>query len=207
MKELDLLKKDWNKEKHPKISSESIYKMILKKSSSVVKWIFIISLIEIGIGLFSGIIYSPNLDETQALLIWKKLNLPVSIISITIGVYFLYKFYINYKTINTTNSIKELLTNIINTRKTVKQYVVVNLFFLSIVVGITLFYSLTSPMDDTGKILFELTTTKDYAVLIFVILFTTIIVIGLCLFIYFLLYGLLMRKLNRNYKELKKLDL
>ncbi|MFD0962833.1 hypothetical protein [Pseudofulvibacter geojedonensis] len=207
MKELDLLKKDWNKEKHPKVSSDSIYKMILKKSSSVVKWIFIISLIEIGIGLLSGLFYHPNIEQQQSLKIWQKMHLPVSVISIAIGLYFLYKFYINYRTINTTNSVKELLTNIINTRRTVKQYVLVNLFFLSIVVAISLFYSFTTPMNETGEILFELSSSKDYIILIFTILFATVFVIGVCLFLYFLLYGLLMRKLNRNYNELKKLDL
>ncbi len=53
MDELDLLKKDWNKgdSKYPKLSYNEIYKMILKKSSSIVKWIFIISLLEFGFWL------------------------------------------------------------------------------------------------------------------------------------------------------------
>ncbi len=48
MDELELLKKDWQKEdsKYPKLTYNEIYKMILKKSSSIVKWIFIISLLE-----------------------------------------------------------------------------------------------------------------------------------------------------------------
>ena len=48
MDELELLKKDWKKDHtdFPKLSYNEIYKMILKKSSSIVKWIFIISLLE-----------------------------------------------------------------------------------------------------------------------------------------------------------------
>ena len=48
MDELELLKKDWQKEdsKYPKLSYDEIYRMILSKSSSIVKWIFIISLLE-----------------------------------------------------------------------------------------------------------------------------------------------------------------
>ena len=44
MDELELLKKDWQKENmtFPKLSYNDIYKMIIKKSSSIVKWIFII---------------------------------------------------------------------------------------------------------------------------------------------------------------------
>ena len=49
MKELDLLKKDWNKQNtdFPKLSYDDIYKLIHKKSSSIVKWILIICIAEL----------------------------------------------------------------------------------------------------------------------------------------------------------------
>ena len=49
MDQLDKLKKEWqNREQElPKLSYNSIYNMLLKKSSSIVKWIFIISIIEL----------------------------------------------------------------------------------------------------------------------------------------------------------------
>lgn len=205
MKELDLLKKDWNKEKHPKVSSDSIYKMILKKSSSVVKWIFIISILELGLGLLSGLLYNPKLDQGYNLP--STLHWAVSITGPVIAIYFIFRFYKNYKNINTTNSVKELLNNIITTRRTVKQYVIVNLVFLSIFICIMVFYSFTQPIDGAEKAIIVLNSGKDYFILILAILFITIIVIGFCLFLYFILYGILMRKLNRNYNELKKLDL
>ena len=48
MEELDLLKKHWNKEEvsFEQVSEKQIYKMIHKSSSSIVKWIFIISILE-----------------------------------------------------------------------------------------------------------------------------------------------------------------
>jgi len=48
MKELDLLKKDWQKSGNSfeQISEGEIYKMLHKKSSSVVKWILIVSILE-----------------------------------------------------------------------------------------------------------------------------------------------------------------
>ncbi|WP_166769784.1 hypothetical protein [Flavobacterium psychrophilum] len=47
MKELDLLKKDWNRnDNYPKFSEQEIYVMLHKNSSSSVKWIFYISVIE-----------------------------------------------------------------------------------------------------------------------------------------------------------------
>jgi hypothetical protein len=50
MKELDLLKKDWkkNSDSFEQISEKEIYRMIHKKSSSIVKWILIISILEIS---------------------------------------------------------------------------------------------------------------------------------------------------------------
>ena len=46
--ELELLKKDWQKKEFnvPELSYEEIHKMIWKKSSSIVKWILIISILE-----------------------------------------------------------------------------------------------------------------------------------------------------------------
>ena len=51
MKELDLLKKDWKKNENSfeQVSEKEIYKMIHKKSSSIVKWILIISILEFTI--------------------------------------------------------------------------------------------------------------------------------------------------------------
>lgn len=57
MKELDLLKKDWQKNEgsFEQLSEKDIYAMIHKKSSSIVKWILIVSILEFvilnGIGL------------------------------------------------------------------------------------------------------------------------------------------------------------
>ena len=49
MDELDILKKDWNKEKpeHKKLSTQDIYPMLQKKSSSIVKTLFYISIAEL----------------------------------------------------------------------------------------------------------------------------------------------------------------
>ena len=51
MDELELLKKDWQqKDEHlPRLSYDEIHTMIWKKSSSIVKWIFYISIIEVAL--------------------------------------------------------------------------------------------------------------------------------------------------------------
>jgi len=205
MEELDKLKKNWNAAIHPKVSAESIYKMILKKSSSAVKWIFIICTIELALGLISGIILISNPKN--------ELNLPswfetiITIAGILIPVIYSYKFFKNYQKINTTSSVKELLNNIIKTRTTVKQFVLINLSLISVMIAFVSYYTLTMPIGLNNEIAYPLITIKDYFVLALVILILTTVVIGICLFVYFLLYGIVMRKLNKNYKELKQLDL
>ena len=132
MEELDKLKKNWNKDVHPKVSAESIYKMILKKSSSAVKWIFIISTIELALGLTSGILLITNPENELNLPSWFETT--ITIAGILIPVIYSYKFFKNYQTINTTSSVKELLNNIIKTRKTVKQFVLINLSLIAVMI-------------------------------------------------------------------------
>ena len=57
MKELERLKKDWKTNNNfPELSKEEIYTFLYKKSSSIVKWIFIISLLEFGFWSLIGLI-------------------------------------------------------------------------------------------------------------------------------------------------------
>ena len=205
MKELDLLKKDWKSKKYPQISADAIYKMLLKKSSSVVKWIFIISLIELGAGVLGGIFYHP---EKEILYYFPKwLSLTSTIFALVVPAFFIWKFYQNYKNINTTNSVKELLDNIIKTRKTVKWYVIINVVFFAIVASISIVNALTKPMGVDQTIVLELNTTKEYLMLTLFVFLGTLILVSIALILYFLMYGILMRKLNQNYKELKKLEM
>ena len=66
--ELDLLKKDWkNKTNFEQVTESDIYKMIHKKSSSIVKWILIISILEFFI--LNGISFLVNNEEYNSFLI------------------------------------------------------------------------------------------------------------------------------------------
>lgn len=68
MNELDLLKKDWKKDKtnFQQVTENDIYKMIHTKSSSIVKWILIISIIEFT--LLNGVSFLVNVDEYNVFL-------------------------------------------------------------------------------------------------------------------------------------------
>ena len=96
MDELDLLKKDWQKEdsRYPKLSYNEIYGMILKKSSSIVKWIFIISIIEFV--FWTGISFAlKDADFNKKFESYNAGNImiPFMVLGYLILAYFFYKFF------------------------------------------------------------------------------------------------------------------
>jgi hypothetical protein len=212
MDELDILKKDWKKDdsRYPKLTYDDIYGMILKKSSSIVKWIFIISILEFV--FWTSISFA--LKDTEFNKKFESYNaenimIPFIILGYLILAYFFYKFFMNYRTISATDNAKRLMENILKTRRTVKQYVAFNLIYLVVsaflVLGIefnkdeTLISSINNASAN-GELF------KFYAITILAITFALAIIIGLVLVFYYLIYGLLLKRLNINYKELKKLE-
>jgi hypothetical protein len=104
MEGLDLLKKDWKKRDKgfPEFSESDIYKMIHKRSSSIVKWIFIISILEI---LFWTGLQFCMVDEDYKTMIQKYHLvdfLQVStIVHYIVLIAFVVVFYLNFKSIST----------------------------------------------------------------------------------------------------------
>ncbi len=212
MDELELLKKDWQKKgkDYPKLSYDDIYKMILKKSSSIVKWIFIIGILEFV--LWTGISfalkdsdYNQRFEEYQA----DSIMIPLMIVTYAILFYFLYRFFMNYRTISATDSAKVLMENILKTRRTVKHYVAFNLIGMAVSIFIVLgiqfnrdeqMISAIENASANGELF------KFYAVTILIVIAVIAILIVLILLFYYLIYGLLLKRLNKNYKDLKKME-
>ena len=212
MDELELLKKDWQKEdsKYPKLTYDEIYKMILKKSSSIVKWIFIISLLEFALWT----LVSFGLKDSESMKRFEQYDadmilIPITVLGYIILAYFFYLFFKNYKTISATDTAKNLMENILKTRRTVKYYVAFNLIYLVIATVIVLFIEFDQDQQLIGK-LNEASANgevfKFYATMIISVFVVLAIFITLLLLFYYLIYGLLLKRLNRNYKELKRLE-
>lgn len=213
MEELDILKKDWKKEdsRYPKLSYDDIYKMILKKSSSIVKWIFIISILEfvfwtaISFALKDAD-YNKKFETYNA----QNIMIPFMVLGYLILAYFFYKFFMNYRTISVTDNAKRLMENILRTRRTVKQYVAFNLIYL--VVSAFLVLGIEMNRDETmistiNKAAANGELFKFYAITIITVTLVLALIIGLFLVFYYLIYGLLLKRLNTNYRELKKLEI
>ena len=214
MDELELLKKQWqNREQElPKLSYDDIYKMLLRKSSSIVKWIFYISVAEI---IFWTILsffvpessrkFSDEIGLHNALAI-------ANIFGHLVVITFVFLFYKNYRKISTTDSIKELMKNILRTRKTVKYFVVYNVgASVLMIIGLNIYYYLNQDIifeamvSDYGV---PATISKERFLRVFFLLqfIFAVFMVGLILLFYRIIYGILLRRLNKNYKELEKLE-
>ncbi|CAM3716703.1 hypothetical protein FSS13T_25890 [Flavobacterium saliperosum S13] len=213
MDELDLLKKDWKKNdsKFPEISEQQIYGMLHKKSSSIVKWIFVISVLEIV--LWSVISYftaDDNYFKTLENYHIDTLMKVFTFVNYAVIAVFIFLFYKNFKSINTTDSVKSLMKSILKTRKTVQYYIWYNLGMIGltfIVIMIATFKYDNRINEIAVKASGSDNNTLFWVVLFgFTILFFAII-FGLFWLFYRLIYGYLLRRLHKNYEELKKIDL
>ena len=211
---LELLKKEWQKkEEHlPKLTYNEIHKMIWKKSSSIVKWILIISILEFTLPHLLYLV--PSFQENME--IYDKLGLHDIIIGFTIfsycvAFYFIIQFYRRYKEISVLDNSKNLMRKIIRTRTTVKHYIIYSLSMILVIVimmiiGVYLnddIFSIFSELQEKAK---NISAEKLKISLMIGMGVMGILLTAVMGGIYFLLYGLLLRKLNRNYKDLKQLE-
>ncbi len=200
--ELELLKKDWKKQDStlPRFSKEEIYPMLLKKSSSIVKWILIISVIEFAFWIILNLV----MEQRDATVAFEKevgletVDMVLLIINYIALVYFILRFYLNYKAIQSTDNAKVLMKTILKSRNTVKQYIWFNVSFIfvgTIVVFLIAYYNDPSTFDITSPVM-----------LILALVIIMGVFIGVLLLIYRLIYGRLTKRLKSNYEQLKKLE-
>ena len=200
MKELDLLKKDWQKSEasFEQLSEKDIYAMLHKKSSSVVKWILIVSILEFiilnGVGLLLPDPYQAKYDELHPYLnIAEKLNYVI-----ILG--FIYLFFKNYKTISVLNNASMLIQHILKTRKIVKYYIYWNILISSYIGA---FASIDGWNNSNSKV-DDIPNQGTAMVIPFLIamFFIMLFIWGF----YKILYGNFLGKLKTNYEELQKIE-
>jgi len=217
MDELDLLKKDWqSKEKDlPKLSYNDIYTMIWKKSSSIVKWMFYISIFELVFWVAMAVLplvfdsfnekMSGLEDSFTQTFIWISNTITFGVILI-----FIYFLYQSYRGISASDNVKSLMESILKTRKIIKYYVAYNLIMAFLVTLFILYHTFTNdqnslqiiePLIENGSAL------KLWLVIGVIGILLLVLILGFIWLFYQLIYGFLLRKLNRNYGELKRLEM
>lgn len=210
MDELELLKKDWKKEdsNYPKLTYDEIYSLLLKKSSSLVKWLFYISIAELVFWILINIIPYFTSDEYRARLDSIYTNELIftgaTVLSYIIIILFIYLLYKSYKSISVTDNAKKLMESILKTRKIVKYYVIYNLVMVFVSFAFGMFFAISYNPELSNK-LAHFSTNQMIVFYLIMTLFFGVFLLLIWLF-YRLIYGILLKRLNKNYKELKKLE-
>lgn len=216
MDELELLKKDWQRKEEnlPKLTYNEIYRMLRKESSSIVKWMFYISVIELVFWILLSALpffwknIQKTFDETYGNGN-ENLFVGTTVFSILIVLIFIYYLFKSYKAISTVDSVKNLMESILLTRRIVHYYVAYNLM-MAIIITLHTLYGLFTHDEKTIELL---DTVKDNGSVMHLWLVSGLIVlvgigvmVGIIWLFYRLVYGILLQKLNKNYKELKRLE-
>lgn len=204
MDKLENLKDLWQNQQQTDIvyTKEDIYKMVQKKSTSIVKWILIISIVEFllpyALILFTDLETPSRIYAEYGI---SELTIYYSVVHFIVILGFIYMFYKNYRNISAVSTVKNLLGDILKTRRTVKYYIYFNLIMMGIL-GLHSFYLIINSDMFIEKLPENANLTLIW--IIAVTLYGLVLLLFWCF--YRVIYGYFLRKLNRNYKELRKRD-
>lgn len=204
MKELKDLKNKWAEQDFShSFSKEDIKGFLQKKSTYSIKWIFYLSIVEFILYLGFPLLVPNYLESFDY---YKSLNLfEFSIITTALGyvllLYFMWRFFQNYKKISVANSLKDHLSAILNTRRAVNQYFYFN---VAILIVFTIVVLVSALQLDKKMIGFQ-EENSSILMMVFVIGLVIAIILGIFGLLYYFVYGRFLRPLKNNEKELLKI--
>ncbi|KPE49388.1 beta-carotene 15,15'-monooxygenase [Chryseobacterium indologenes] len=216
--DLDSFKKTWQEQPvQPKYNSDEILQMLNRKSRNYVKYIFWISVVELLFFSVLGLFYFFQGDESDSFRkILEKLGaqespelennfdlayLAIKVISLLITAYFVLKFYQNYRKIKIEENLKGLIIRIIKFKKTVNAFILISIAILvafTLVFTAFLFYILNSQNIQPSN--------SNLTIVIVGTIVSTVLCVLLIWLYYRLVYGIIIRKLDKNLKQLKDID-
>lgn len=204
MKELKDLKNKWAEQDFShSFSKEDIKGFLQKKSTYSIKWIFYLSIVEFILYLSFPLLVPNYLDSFDY---YKSLNLfEFSIITTALGyvllLYFMWRFFQNYKKISVANSLKDHLSAILNTRRAVNQYFYFN---VAILIVFTIVVLVSALQLDKNMIGFQ-EENSSILMMVFAIGLVIAVILGIFGLLYYFVYGRFLRPLKNNEKELLKI--
>jgi len=205
MDEFKSLKEKWANQKFDKqYTVEELNGFLQKKSKTSIKWIFYLSVAEFFLYIsFPFIIpnYYESFDYYKSLNLF-EFSIATSIIGYIILVYYMLRFFKNYRRISVTDSVKGHLSTILNTRRAVNQYIYFNLGILLIFLIVVMFYAFK--FDEN---LIALQQENNSVIMIFFIIGLLVsLIIGVFGLLYYFVYGRFLNPLKKNEKELMNID-
>ncbi|RLJ33687.1 hypothetical protein CLU97_3174 [Chryseobacterium sp. 7] len=216
--DLDSFKKTWQEQPvQPKYDNNEILQMLNRKSRNYVKYIFWISVLEFLFFSVFGLFYFFQEEESES---FRKMlerlgaqeapevennfghvYLAIKILSLLITAYFVLKFYQNYRKIKIEENLKGLITRIIKFKTTVNAFILISIVLLVVftfVLTAFIFYTLNSQnIQPSGS---------NLTIIIAGIVVSTLLAVSMIWFYYRLVYGIIIRKLDKNLKQLKEID-
>ena len=199
MDELDILKENWQKEdtnKFKTYTESELFKLTKKHTISISKWIFIIGLLDIIFWTsLDFTLTDKNMDKNIGNFLGSSIYNLINFISNIIPFTFLgILIYLNYKIKNTDHP-RKLMKNILMMKNTVKWYIRILLFQFSLgmLLGLIILFS-------------DKRSSSELFVITIIFLLISLVIILFIRFIYKLIYGRFIHKLEKNYKELSQIE-
>lgn len=216
--DIDKLKSQWQQQSvSDRYDSTEILKMLNYKSKNYVKYVLWISMVEFlcvlilnvwhmihdgGARNIIHILEVVGLKETQALkTTFNSIYGVLKFVSLSVTAYFVFLFYYGFKKIRVEANLKQFMIHIIKFRKNMNQFIMVNILFLVVFIAIFAWFifhtvSVQNLVLDGRKTLFF------FLSFILVTMFCVFLIFGY----YRLVYGGLMKKLEKNLKQLEAIE-
>lgn len=216
--DIDSLKKSWQDQViSDDYNQQEIEVMLNKKSRNYVKYILWISVAEFVIfGIINFIALFSNSFHTDFTNILNKLQIKnqnevefsldkiynvMKIASLVITGVFVVIFYSNYKKINVESNLKKFIIHIIKFKKTVNLFIFSNILLLFLFIG-----SFTAFIIFTIKKQNIQIDNPTFWGLITGVIFSLLVCIVLILLYYKIAYGIILKRLSKNLKQLETID-
>lgn len=216
--DLDNFKKTWQEQPvEPKYDNDEILQMLNKKSRNNVKYIFWISVIEFVFFIAFGLFYILQNKESNTFLnflqklgvekneqlqdILDNIYVVIKILTLLVTGYFVVKFYQNYRKIKVEEDLKEFISRIIRFKKTVNAFIVINIVIVVIFTSALTIFGIYAIKNQNT----ELASSSIIAFTVSFII-STVLCVAIIWAYYRLVYGILIKKLDKNLKHLKEID-
>lgn len=216
--DLDSFKKTWQEQPvQNKYDNDEILQMLNKKSRNYVKYIFWISVIEFVLFTAFGLFYILQNKQSNTFLtslqklgvqqneqlqdIFDNIYLAIKAFTLLITGYFVVKFYQNYHKIKVEEDLKEFISRIIKFKKTVNAFILINILIVVVFTSALTIFGIYAIQNQN-------TMLADSSIIAFIVSFiiSTVLCVVLIWAYYRLVYGILIKRLDKNLTQLKEID-
>jgi hypothetical protein len=212
MDQLDILKQNWQSQtdNSPRFTKDQLTGLLARKSSGIVKWLLIIAMIEFAVFIVLGLVSHFANQETNVIeMMGEPFYYGSTIFHYLVIIIFIYLFYSNYKNISTSQPTRSLMNNILKTRRTMKWYIWYNLIYMMVVGMIATAVVIPKDPNVTKLLAAPKMAGRETAFYLMALGASFVVFLIICVIMYLiyqLIYGILLRKLKRNYNELKRME-